>query len=276
MGTCKLCLEERPTAPVAFGQHIGVVLVRFHRKFDGELCKPCAGTVFGQFTSTTLLLGWWGLLSCVITPVVLLQNVVSYSQARHKLRGQDESPNSALVQQPRFQQPSMLNSWLKVGAFVLIVSCISAYFGWRQLEPYAPGVNKVLHSGASSESDADYHVAKLNEAQDRYSVALATTEGQSNAAYRKQVLTQGQAALTSMEYEVSKLKAAAAADRTKTTCTSQTMNVVSAEEAFNINAEILLAAVRHNDHPALNAALPLGDAASDNVNKALAALRACK
>ena len=44
----------------------------------GQLCKACIDRQFWQKTMMTALLGWWGLISFLITPFVLLHNVIRY------------------------------------------------------------------------------------------------------------------------------------------------------------------------------------------------------
>jgi len=50
----------------------------FHLTYGGYLCRRCISGIFWRFTSVTLLFGWWGLISLIITPIVLVNNVVMY------------------------------------------------------------------------------------------------------------------------------------------------------------------------------------------------------
>ena len=47
-----------------------------------QFCQKCANKYFREYTLTTLVLGWWGIISVFATPIVLLIDVVSYLRAR--------------------------------------------------------------------------------------------------------------------------------------------------------------------------------------------------
>jgi hypothetical protein len=75
---CKTCGAQAPTKYVEFYQNIGLVVTRQWAKVDGNLCRRCIGGYFRSFTLTTLFLGWWGVISLFITPLILLNNVTRY------------------------------------------------------------------------------------------------------------------------------------------------------------------------------------------------------
>jgi len=45
-----------------------------HGHIGGKFCKRCIGKYFGQYTLWTAVVGWWGLVSCIVTPFVLIWN----------------------------------------------------------------------------------------------------------------------------------------------------------------------------------------------------------
>ena len=75
---CQDCGVEASTKYVSFHQNIGALVVRFHKSVEGNLCKSCIHKYFWGTTGTTLLLGWWGTISFIVTPFVLLNNVGRY------------------------------------------------------------------------------------------------------------------------------------------------------------------------------------------------------
>jgi hypothetical protein len=77
-GVCYACGAAAPTKYVEFYQNIGALVVRHHKAVKGPLCKPCIHRFFWEFTAVTLVLGWWGLISLVVTPIYLLNNVGRY------------------------------------------------------------------------------------------------------------------------------------------------------------------------------------------------------
>jgi hypothetical protein len=104
----------------------------------------------------------------------------------------------------RIEPPSRRKSFVWKGR--LLFWGIAAIFGlvstsWKQIEKFAPGLNKTIHSSVRSQDDVDYRAAKLSEARAQYDKATTKAPGQSLEEYRKQVVTQGQAPLKAMEYE---------------------------------------------------------------------------
>ena len=75
---CQVCGVEAPTKKVIFYQNIGVFIVRFPKSLDGQLCKKCIHQNFWSMTGTTLLLGWWGTISMIVSPFMILNNIGRY------------------------------------------------------------------------------------------------------------------------------------------------------------------------------------------------------
>jgi hypothetical protein len=75
---CQLCGGEGPTRYVAFHQNIGAVVRRFQKSTKGDLCKRCIHRTFWKYSAVNLFLGWWGLISVIVTPVFLINNIVRY------------------------------------------------------------------------------------------------------------------------------------------------------------------------------------------------------
>ena len=75
---CQACGVEAPTKHVAFYRNIGLLVMRFTNSAEGHLCKSCIHKYFWQYTLTDLLLGWWGVISFIITPFLILNNIVRY------------------------------------------------------------------------------------------------------------------------------------------------------------------------------------------------------
>ena len=75
---CQACQTFGPVKQVMFLQQIGAVIIRFHRRVEGQLCRNCVNEHFAKTTLITSLLGWWGLISFILTPFFLLNNVIRY------------------------------------------------------------------------------------------------------------------------------------------------------------------------------------------------------
>jgi hypothetical protein len=148
-------------------QNIGMVVTRQWNKIEGNLCRRCIGAYFRSFTLTTLFLGWWGVISFCVTPLILLNNI-----ARYLLALRLPEPSIAGMNTPL----SFIGSTLSVGTnrrFKLIygaIVCIGvlvyiAYQSVGFMEKHAPRVNAALHSGELSE-DSDMHYAGMKIGDD--------------------------------------------------------------------------------------------------------------
>jgi hypothetical protein len=79
---CHSCGIEAPTMKASFYQNIGALVVRWHKSVNGRLCKNCINKSFRDFTLTTLFLGWWGVLSFILTPIFLINNIFYFIKTR--------------------------------------------------------------------------------------------------------------------------------------------------------------------------------------------------
>ena len=78
---CQVC-GATPAAPVTIRGHQGmVVMMRFLRR-EGMFCRTCALASFRDMQADTMVMGWWGPLSVLITPFTLLGNLSTLSGIR--------------------------------------------------------------------------------------------------------------------------------------------------------------------------------------------------
>ena len=87
IGQCQLCKSMRQTARVKYERNIGMLVLRQTRRLEADLCKTCATSQFWDFQAKNLLLGPWGMISLILTPVYLIANTVAYTSARRQLSG---------------------------------------------------------------------------------------------------------------------------------------------------------------------------------------------
>ena len=87
IGQCQLCGSMRQTSPVEFTRNIGMIVVRQTRKVNANMCKSCVHKNYWDFQAKNLLLGPWGTISLIVTPIYLVTNTVSYVSALNKLKG---------------------------------------------------------------------------------------------------------------------------------------------------------------------------------------------
>jgi hypothetical protein len=77
----------RQTAQVKFERNIGMLFLRQTRRLQARVCKTCLDKTFWNFQGLNLLLGPWGVISLIMTPIFLVTNTVNYTSARRTLEG---------------------------------------------------------------------------------------------------------------------------------------------------------------------------------------------
>jgi hypothetical protein len=75
---CQKCLINAPTRQVIFHQNIGLLLGRFTKKLDLRICKSCLHKSFWGYTFVNIAFGWWGVISLIVTPFFILNNIGLY------------------------------------------------------------------------------------------------------------------------------------------------------------------------------------------------------
>lgn len=78
---CQSCGIEAPCKYTEFYQNIGAFVLRFHSSVKGNLCKNCIHKHFWKTTAINATLGWWGVISFVVTPFFMLNNIIRYIAA---------------------------------------------------------------------------------------------------------------------------------------------------------------------------------------------------
>ena len=78
MDFCQACGAVAETRYVEFYRNIGLLIVRLTRSVQGRLCKRCVHKYFWEYTLVTAAAGWWGVISFILTPFLLLNNGIHY------------------------------------------------------------------------------------------------------------------------------------------------------------------------------------------------------
>jgi hypothetical protein len=73
--SCRMC-GSVPAAPVKFRGHQGYLVVMRFLSSEGPFCRDCGLATFRAMTSRTLVQGWYGYASMLITPITVLINLV--------------------------------------------------------------------------------------------------------------------------------------------------------------------------------------------------------
>lgn len=190
---CESCGLQAPTRRVNFYQNIGMVFSRSHSEITGNFCRRCIRKYFKSYTLTTLFLGWWGLISFIVTPFMLLFNIVDYLRALSL-----PEPDIAAMDSPlaasgivtggdrSFKFKVIYGVIIWTIALVLLLQEAP-----KMLEKYAPKFNAYLHSGTpTTEADIDYRTDHLLKAFEAYGslVGAACPEKASFKQCRAQML----------------------------------------------------------------------------------------
>jgi len=163
---CQHCGIDATTKYVEFYQNIGLLFARRQVEVKGNLCRRCIGKFFRSFTLTTLILGWWGLISFCVTPFILLNNVVRYLLALRLSEPGIAALNtmSASID----SKPPSVGSGSFTFKFIygIIICATVLYFVASRsvgfLEKHAPSANASLHQGEiTDESDGEYVGTKI-------------------------------------------------------------------------------------------------------------------
>jgi hypothetical protein len=60
---------------VSLHQNIGMLVARKSTHVHGKLCRTCVRRKAVAMTGTTLVAGWWGTISLVVTPFMIVNNL---------------------------------------------------------------------------------------------------------------------------------------------------------------------------------------------------------
>jgi hypothetical protein len=139
-GRCENCGIPAETRYVEFYENVGLLVIRKQRSAKGNLCKPCIDFYFWKLTGRTMLLGWWGVISFIVTPFILLNNLLRFMF-------------TLSMQKPRLQiAPGPSPFWLfsTIAGFLLLGYYLFSFVSLASAQPaytYAP-------TAASSSSSA--------------------------------------------------------------------------------------------------------------------------
>jgi hypothetical protein len=132
---CQVCGIPAQTKYVEFYQNIGAIFMRFRKEVKGNLCKTCIEECFWKWTGITLLLGWWGIISALLTPFILLNNIFRYLGAIG-------------LQKPTMRQPSSSTT----GWRLVVLACFGflGFVGLNLVREMSSPVSNQEPSRASS------------------------------------------------------------------------------------------------------------------------------
>ena len=128
---CQSCGLPVETKYVEFYENVGMIFMRQHRNVKGNFCKSCIDYYFWNFTGKTILLGWWGTISFIVTPFILLNNFFRFIFTL----GMNKFPLSIIPNPSPFWVFTTIGSVLISGFIVLSTFCSILSF---PVSSYAP------------------------------------------------------------------------------------------------------------------------------------------
>jgi hypothetical protein len=120
---CESCGLPAETKYVEFYENVGLVFIRQHRSVKANLCKACIDFYFWNLTGKTMLLGWWGVISFIITPFILLNNILRFIFTL----GMRRPPLQIAPNASPFWLLSTIGGILLVGSFCLFSIVVPAF-----------------------------------------------------------------------------------------------------------------------------------------------------
>jgi hypothetical protein len=117
MVQCRFC-GCGPAAKVR--GHQGMILLMRFQSLDGPFCRDCGLSTFRSMTAKTLVQGWWGYASFVITPITVLINLVRRDRVA-SLAPPQASPTGGSRQPMDPGPPLMARSMAIIGLSIPVV-----------------------------------------------------------------------------------------------------------------------------------------------------------
>lgn len=116
---CRIC-GGGPAVGAGAGAHVGILVVMMLRRVDGPLCRDCGIAAVRRMSAITLWAGWWGLLSFIFGPLILLINLLNWSRFRRlppPVRAPGSPPPLDLGK-PLYRRVAILGPLLPIGLLV--------------------------------------------------------------------------------------------------------------------------------------------------------------
>ncbi|MFC4148291.1 hypothetical protein ACFO0M_18720 [Micromonospora mangrovi] len=79
---CRFC-GSVPAVQTTFRGHQGMLVIMRFLSMPGPYCRDCGLATFREMTAKTLVQGWWGYISFVVTPFTVLWNLIVSRKVRN-------------------------------------------------------------------------------------------------------------------------------------------------------------------------------------------------
>ncbi len=119
---CDQCGVQGPTKRATFMQNIGMLIVRFPRTRQGNMCRRCIDQYFWSYTLVTSFLGWWGMISFIYSMISIPTNIINYLGAVRLPEPPQEAYDRAGI--PTVRWPGWRIATLLLGIFGALFSLL--------------------------------------------------------------------------------------------------------------------------------------------------------
>ncbi|MFJ9946382.1 hypothetical protein [Kitasatospora sp. NPDC091207] len=139
---CRFC-GGFPAVETTVRGHQGIIIIMRFLKQPGPFCRTCGTAVVRDMSARTLVQGWWGYLSSIITPITLLRNLAAHNKIKDLpppvpgTHGPQLDPGVPLTKRPHMLM--LLLPIFSITSFVILVTT-GALLGadHRSPTPYHP------------------------------------------------------------------------------------------------------------------------------------------
>ncbi|WP_051943624.1 LppU/SCO3897 family protein [Streptacidiphilus rugosus] len=143
--TCRFC-GGFPAVNTTVRAHRGLIIMMYFRRLPGPFCKTCGTAAVRDMSAQTLVQGWWGYGSSLITPITLFINLFAFSKIKALPEPAPNPPGPPMNPgKPLLQRPQALGFLLPVLALVLLVVAIATSSNSSDnSDPYGGGTYPVV------------------------------------------------------------------------------------------------------------------------------------
>jgi hypothetical protein len=101
-----------------------MIIVMTFRTIEGPFCRSCGQAMTRKLSADTLIQGWWGYLSCMITPIILIMNAVLLRRLS-RLAPSPDRPGQLDPGRPLLHRPQVAGPALAVPALLIVVVVVA-------------------------------------------------------------------------------------------------------------------------------------------------------
>ncbi|MFC9688700.1 toxin-antitoxin system, toxin component [Kribbella sp. NPDC056951] len=162
-GTCRFC-GGFPAVDATVRGHQGMLIVMRWLKLTGPFCKTCGTATVRDMTAKTMVQGWWGIGSAIVTPFVMLSNLGPAQKFKQLPEPQPGQRPPMDPGKPLFKRPQVFMLLIPIAIIAAIVIANITTTSTSEATVGSCVVNK------GSDSDPDVKVVDCTSSEAQYRV----------------------------------------------------------------------------------------------------------